>query len=67
LIGTHDFSLLPGGDWCSHMLPKKVSTTTKITDADEGESRSNFAEMVDAAIQASQLIDVSELWDDVVD
>jgi thiamine biosynthesis protein ThiI len=64
LIGAHDFSILPGGDSCSHMLPKNVSTKPKIRDAEEGEAKLKLGEMVEAAMQAAQLIDVNEPWNE---
>jgi thiamine biosynthesis protein ThiI len=63
-IGTHDFSILPGGDCCSHMLPKNVAIKPKISDAVEGEKKLNIPEMVNTAMQAAQLIDVNEPWNE---
>ncbi|OHS96945.1 thiamine biosynthesis protein ThiI [Tritrichomonas foetus] len=63
-IGTHDISVLPAGDCCSHMLPKKPATKPSIEEAEEGEKNLNIEEMVQSAIAAMQLIDINEPWND---
>jgi thiamine biosynthesis protein ThiI len=66
-IGTHDISILPGGDCCSHMLPKNVATRPQIADAVAGEEKLEVDNMVDAAMQAAQLIDINEPWNEEAD
>lgn len=63
-IGTHDISILAGGDCCSHMLPKNVSTKPKIDEAVAGEEKLNVDEMVEEAIKGAQVIDVTEPWNE---
>ena len=63
-IGTHDISLLPAGDCCSHMLPKKPATRPSIEEANDGEKNLNIDEMVQSAISAMQLIDINQPWND---
>lgn len=63
-IGTHDISAMSGGDCCSHMLPKKVATKPSIEDAEEGEKNLNIEEMVETAMQAAQLMDINDPWNE---
>ena len=63
-IGTHDLSLLPGGDCCSHMLPKNVSTKPKIDEAIAGEEKLDVDAMVEEAIKGAQVIDVLKPWNE---
>lgn len=63
-IGTHDLSIIPAGDCCSHMLPKNPATRPSIEDATNGEKNLNIEEMVQNAIASMQLIDVTEPWND---
>ena len=63
-IGTHSISILPGGDCCSHMLPKKVVTQPSIEDTDHAESKLNIDEMVETAIRNMKIIDINEPWND---
>jgi thiamine biosynthesis protein ThiI len=63
-IGTHEFSTLPGGDCSSHMLPKSASIKPKIQDAEEGEAKLDINAMVEAAMQADQVINVNEPWNE---
>jgi thiamine biosynthesis protein ThiI len=63
-IGTHDLSVLPGGDCCSHMLPKKVATKPSIEEAEQGEQKLNIEEMVRRGLAEMQLIDASAPWND---
>jgi hypothetical protein len=53
-IGTHEFSILPGGDCCAHMLPKHVAVKPKIQDAEKGEERLGVKAIVEAAMQAAR-------------
>jgi thiamine biosynthesis protein ThiI len=64
MIGTHDLSVLPGGDCCSHMLPKNVATKPTIEEAELGEKKLNIPEMVQRAIAEMQLIDVNQPWNE---
>jgi thiamine biosynthesis protein ThiI len=64
MIGTHDLSVVPGGDCCSHMLPKKVATKPSIEDAVNGEKKLDIAAMVESGLAGMQLIDVNEPWND---
>ena len=63
-IGTKELSAIEGGDCCSHMLPKKVATKPSIQDAQEGEKDLNIDEMVQTAVKAAQIIDVTEEWNE---
>jgi thiamine biosynthesis protein ThiI len=63
-IGTHEFSTLPGGDCCSHILPKSASIKPKIQDADEGEAKLDIKAMAEAAMQAAQAIEINEPWNE---
>ncbi|EAY17218.1 thiamine biosynthesis protein ThiI, putative [Trichomonas vaginalis G3] len=63
-IGTYDISILPAGDCCSHMLPKKVATHPTIEEATEGEKKLNIDKMVEDAIAAAQLIDINAPWNE---
>ena len=64
LIGTHDISALPGGDCCSHMLPKKVATKPSIEEAEEGEKNLNIQEMVETALREAQFMDINDPWNE---
>ncbi|KAH0795536.1 tRNA 4-thiouridine(8) synthase ThiI [Histomonas meleagridis] len=61
-IGTHDISVLPGGDCCSHMLPKRVVTQPTIEDTDLAESKLDIDKMVETAIANAKLMDINEPW-----
>lgn len=63
-IGTHDLSILPAGDCCSHMLPKNPATKPSIEDAEEGEKKLNIEDMVNSAIANMQKININDPWDD---
>lgn len=63
-IGTHDISVEPAGDCCSHMLPKKVATQPSIEEAVNGEKKLDIQAMVAKALQEMQLIDVNEPWNE---
>lgn len=63
-IGTHDLSILPAGDCCSHMLPKNPSTRPSIENAVEGEKKLNIEEMINNAISNMQKINVNEPWNE---
>lgn len=63
-IGTHAISILPGGDCCSHMLPKKVVTQPTIEDTDKAESKLNIDDMVETALRNMKIIDINEPWND---
>ena len=66
-IGTKQFSELEGGDCCSHMLPKKVATKPSIEDAKTGEENLDIPNMVKAAVDGAQLIDINDPWNDEED
>ena len=63
-VGTKDISILPAGDCCSHMLPKKVATKPTIQDAEEGEKKLDIKSMIETAVQAAQLIDINDPWNE---
>lgn len=63
-IGTKEISVLPAGDCCSHMLPKKVATKPTIEEAIEGEKDLNVDEMVKTALEGMQVIDINDPWND---
>ena len=67
MIGTKEISVLPAGDCCSHMLPKKVATHPTIEETADGEKNLNIEEMVQSALKEAQLIDIDEPWDEVDD
>lgn len=62
MIGTHDISVEPAGDCCSHMLPKRVVTKPSIEEAINGEKKLNIEEMVQNALKEMQLIDTTQPW-----
>jgi len=64
MIGTKDISILPGGDCCAHMLPKRVVTKPSIEETDKGESELNINEMVEIAIQNMQQININDPWNE---
>lgn len=63
-IGTHDLSLLQSGDCCSHMLPEHVATHPTIEDAEKGEEKLDIEKMVNDAVEAAQLIDINDPWNE---
>lgn len=63
-IGTHDLSILAGGDCCSHLLPKKVATKPTIEEAIAGESKLDINAMVADALSKMQLVDINEPWNE---
>jgi thiamine biosynthesis protein ThiI len=63
-IGTYELSLLQAGDCCSHMLPDKVATHPSIEDATKGEEKLNIEKMVNDAVEAAQLIDINDPWNE---
>ncbi|KAH0790270.1 tRNA 4-thiouridine(8) synthase ThiI [Histomonas meleagridis] len=63
-IGTYDISILPGGDCCSHMLPKNVATKPSMNNAEEGEKNLDLKAMVESAINGAQIIDINEPWNE---
>ena len=63
-IGTHELSLLPSGDCCSHMLPKNVATHPSVEDAEKGEEKLDIEKMVIDALNEAQLIDINEPWNE---
>ena len=63
-IGTYDISILPGGDCCSHMLPKNVSTKPTFESATEGERNLDIDNMVQTALEAAQIIDIDDPWNE---
>ncbi|KAK8882680.1 hypothetical protein M9Y10_045322 [Tritrichomonas musculus] len=63
-IGTFEISEMKGGDCCSHMLPKKVSTKPTIESAEEGEKDLNIQEMVETALQAADFMSIDDPWNE---
>lgn len=63
-VGTKEISVLPAGDCCSHMLPKKVATKPSIEEAVDGEKNLDVDAMVEAALSGMQVIDINDPWND---
>jgi thiamine biosynthesis protein ThiI len=63
-IGLNELPMRQEGDCCLYLLPRNVGKKPKIRDLEEGELKLNIPEMVEAAVQAAQLIDVNESWND---